>query len=146
MAEHENATRCRVAFEALWQNADLEPTLALLADDVVWINDIGAGPWHEFHGKQGVLDLFTGWMAFFDGGFEHRLIDICASDHTVIEILHEVGTARGQRFDNLAYYHFELDDKGLISHVHTVDRDRENIEAFWAAVGPVSAETASGSS
>jgi ketosteroid isomerase-like protein len=137
MAEHPNATRFRLAFEALWQRADGDPTMALLADDVVWINDIGAGPWHEFHGKQGVETLFTEWMAFFDGGFEHRLIDICASDRTVIEILHEVGTAKGQAFDNVAYYHFTLNDEGLVSSVLTVDRDRENIDAFWAAIGPL---------
>jgi hypothetical protein len=70
MPEHENSTRCRLAFDALWQRTDLEPMLALPADDV-------------------------------------------------------------------AYYHFELDDEALISRVRTVDRDRENIEAFWAAVGPV---------
>jgi hypothetical protein len=82
-------------------------------------------------------------MSFFDGGFEHRLIDICASDHNVVEILHEVGIAKGQTFDNVAYYHFTLNGEGLISSVLTVDRDRDNIEAFWAAVGPVAVPSAS---
>ena len=133
--EHPNAVRFRSAFDDLWERGELEPTLRLLRDDVVWINDIGAGPFHRGEGKESVLALFAEWMALFDGGFTHELVDICASDHNVVEILHEVGTARGQRFDNLALYRYELDDDGLVTHVRTYDRDREAIDAFWAAVG-----------
>ncbi len=143
MPEHPNATRARLAFEALWQG-DPAPSLALLHDDVHWVNDIGAGPWHEFRGKQGFLELFSGWTSFFDGGFEQQLIDTCASDRNVIQILREVGTARGHVFDNLALYRFEFDADGLAIEVRTYDRDREAIAAFWEAVGAVDvAETVS---
>jgi ketosteroid isomerase-like protein len=137
MPEHPNAARFRLAFEALWQRGDLAPTHALLREDVHWVNDIGAGPWRDLHGKQAVLEMLAGWMALFDGGFEHQLIDICASDRNVIEILREVGTARGQLFDNLALYRFELDVDGAVAQVRTYDRDRDSIDAFWAAIGPV---------
>ncbi len=137
MPEHPNATRARLAFEALWQGGDLAPSLALLHDDVHWVNDIGAGPWHEVRGKQGFRELFSGWMSLFDGGFEQQLIDTCASDSNVVQILREVGTARGQVFDNLALYRFEFDVDGLATEVRTYDRDREAVAAFWEAVGPV---------
>ena len=133
--EHPNATRFRNAFDDLWAHGDIESSMNLMRDDIVWINDIGAGPFHRFDGKEAVLTLFADWTALFDGGFTHQLVDICASDHNVVQILHETGTARGQYFDNLALYRYELDHDGLATHVRTYDRDREAINAFWAAVG-----------
>jgi ketosteroid isomerase-like protein len=144
MPEHPNAMSAREEFEALWQKGDFEPALARMHDEVHWVNDIGAGPWHECRGKQAVADMLAEWMALFDGGFEHQLIDVCASDNNVIQILREVGTAHGQRFDNLALYRFELDADGLVTEVRTYDRDREALVAFWEAIGPVTKASAVG--
>jgi len=132
--DHTNAVRFRSAFDDMWRCGDIEPTLQLMRDDVVWINDIGAGPFHRGDGKESLLALVTEWMALFDGTFTQELVDICASDHNVVEILHETGTAQGQRFDNLALYRYELDDNGLVTHVRTYDRDRQAIDEFWANV------------
>ena len=132
--DHPNAVRFRSAFDDMWRCGDIEPTLQLMRDDVVWINDIGAGPFHRGDGKESLLALVTDWMALFDGTFTQELVDICASDHNVVEILHETGTAQGQRFDNLALYRYELDDNGLVTHVRTYDRDRQAIDEFWANV------------
>jgi len=132
--DHPNAVRFRTAFNDLWERGDQEPILRLLRDDVIWINDIGAGPFHRIDGKESLLTQLAEWNALFDGGFTHELIDICASDHNVVEILHETGTAQGQRFDNLALYRYELDDNGLVTHVRTYDRDRQAIDEFWANV------------
>jgi ketosteroid isomerase-like protein len=132
--DHPNAVRFRSAFDDMWRCGDIEPTLQLMRDDVVWINDIGAGPFHRGDGKESLLALVTEWMALFDGTFTQELVDICASDHNVVEILHETGTAQGQRFDNLALYRYELDDNGLVTRVRTYDRDRQAIDEFWANV------------
>lgn len=137
MADHPNAARMRAAFEALWPDGDVAPALALLRDDVHWVNDIGAGPWREAHGKQGFLEMFSQWTSLFDGGFQQEVIDVCGSDRNVVVILREIGTASGHVFDNLALYRFELGGDGLATDVRTYDRDRDEVTAFWAAVGPV---------
>jgi hypothetical protein len=93
--DHGPSQRCaRRAFDDLWERGELDPTTRLLRDDVVWVNDIGAGPFHRGPGKESFVTLFAEWTALFDGGFAHELVDIGASDHNVVEILHEVGTAR----------------------------------------------------
>lgn len=54
MPEHPRATRTRQLFHALWDEGDLEAPLATLASDVVWVNDIGAGPLRELRGRDQV--------------------------------------------------------------------------------------------
>jgi ketosteroid isomerase-like protein len=135
MSEHPNATKAREVFSALWERGDLQPTLAWIDDDVVWTNDIGAGPWaKEIRGKTRVLEMQGWWFEFFGGQFKHELLDVCASDRHVVEILREIGEKDGNVFDNRAVYLFQLGDAGTIVEVRTLDMDRDNIEAFWAAV------------
>ena len=47
----------------------------------------------------------------------------------------ETGSVKGNHFDNVALFRFELDAEGRVASVSTYDRDREAIKAFWAAVG-----------
>ena len=136
--EHPYATTYRRMIESIYERGDFEPFDRQIRDDVIWINDIGAGPWRRLEGKAAVGAMFDAWGELFDGGFRHDVIDVCASDHNVIMILHEVGDARGHRFDNLALYRIELDGEGRAAAITTFDRDREAINDFWAAVGPVS--------
>ena len=136
MPEHPNATRSRAAFSALWERGELEPSLELLDDDVIWTNDIGARPWaKEIRGKDRVLEMQAWWMDFFNNSFRHELIDICASDYHIAQILREVGEKDGHTFDNRAVYLFRLNDDGKAVEVRTLDMDRDSIEAFWASVG-----------
>ena len=139
MPEHPNAARYRHAFDQMWQAGDVAPMVELLDPDVSWTNDIGAGPWRQIEGRSVLLEMFGAWGALFDGTFTHELVDVCASDSNVVAILHESGTARSQRFDNLALYRYEVGPDQTYLRVRTYDRDREAIEAFWAAVGPVDA-------
>ena len=134
---HPNAAHYRQAYDALWNDTDLGPMLDWLRDDVVWTNDIGAGPFHRFDGKEAVVALWVRWNELFDGGFHQELVDVCASDDNVVAILHEVGSARGHQFDNLALYRYELDTSGQISEVRTYDRDRDAVSRFWDAIGPM---------
>jgi ketosteroid isomerase-like protein len=139
MKEHENAARVRAAYDAMWQHGDSAPLVTLMDDDIVWINDVGAGPWRELQGAQVVMEGLGQWMALFDGGFSQEVLDVCGGDHNVVVVLREAGTARGHRFDNIALYRYEFGASGKVVRVRTYDESREAITAFWDAVGPVSA-------
>lgn len=137
--ENENAARVRAAYDALWQRGDSALLVALMHDDIVWINDVGAGPWRELQGAQVVMEGLGKWMALFDGGFSQDVLDVCGGDRNVVVILREAGNARGHRFDNLALYRYEFGASGKVVRVRTYDESREATAAFWDAVGPVSA-------
>lgn len=137
MVEHANAVQYRAAFETMWQSGDPSPMIELIDPDVSWHNDIGAGPWRDIQGRSQLLEMLGAFGELFEGTFTQELVDVCASDDNVVAILHEFGTARGQRFDNLALYRYELGPDATYIRVRTYDRDREAIEAFWSAVGPV---------
>jgi hypothetical protein len=132
MTDHVNAVRYREAFEALWVRGDQS------------VMDAMAGPWRELLTPEAVAEFLTGWYTLFDGGFRHELIDVCASDKSIVAILREVGMARGHTFDNVALYRYSLDEEGLITTLRTYDQDRERTEAFWAAIGPVDGLAATG--
>jgi|GEM_PF-1984088 len=134
MPEHPRAAHARALFHALWDEGDLESPLASLSPGVVWINDIGAGPLRELWGRDDVLAMQLWWFDFFGGTFRHELIDICASDDRVIQVLREIGEKDGHVFDNLALYVFEADatDPDLFARVRTYDRDRADIDDFWS--------------
>lgn len=134
MSEHPLATRSRELFRAVWDDGDFQPFIDSLADDVAWTNDIGAGPMRALRGKAEVVAMQLWWFDFFAGDFRHELIDVCASDQRVIQVLREVGAKDGHTFDNLALYIFEVDpDKpDRYTVVQTLDRDRDNIAAFWS--------------
>lgn len=134
MSDHPLAARVREQFRALWDDGDPQPAFDALADDIVWRNDIGAGPLRLMRNKDEVIAMFVWWTDFFEGSFRHELIDVCASDRHVIEILREVGTKDGHDFENLAVYRFEVDprDPHRFCSVETYDRDRDNIATFWS--------------
>lgn len=133
MYDHPLATRTREQFRLLWEEGDPQPAFDALADDVVWRNDIGAGPLRLMRGRDDVIAMLLWWTEFFEGTFRHDLIDVCASDRHVIEILRETGTKDGHDFDNVALYSFEVDPRhpDHFCSVETFDRDRDNIKAFW---------------
>ena len=73
-------------------------------------------------------------MELFDNTFRQDITEVVAEDDRVVLFVHEHGTARGQRFDNRALYLMRIRD-GHYTELRTMDTDRENIAAFWAAVG-----------
>ena len=134
MPEHPRAIQARQLFHALWDDGDMEATIEAMLADVVWVNDIGAGPPRELRGRDQVRALLLWWFDFFDGNCRHELIDVCASDDRVIEVLHEIGEKDGRVFDNVALYVFEVDPQvpDRFARVRTYDRDRANVEEFWS--------------
>ena len=134
MPEHPRAIQARQLFHALWDDGDMEATIEAMSADVVWVNDIGAGPLRELRGRDQVRALLLWWFDFFDGNCRHELIDVCASDDRVIEVLHEIGEKDGRVFDNVALYVFEVDPQvpDRFARVRTYDRDRANVEEVWS--------------
>ncbi len=141
--DHPNAVRTREIFAAA-AAGDFEPMIACLADDIVNVNDVGAGPWRENHGKQAVLDFYFAFMTLFEGTFRQDVLDVHGFDDRVVMIVHETGTAQGQTYDNRAVYLLDVDGNGRYSSLRTVDMDYEGIERFWASIAlPDPAVTAS---
>src|SRR6476469_1488439 len=101
--EHPNATFARNLYAAL-AAGDLATAFDALSDDLVLINDIGAGPWRELYGKQAVLEFWGRWMELFDGTFRQEVLDVIGYDDRIVIVVHETGTAQGQAFDNRAIY------------------------------------------
>lgn len=132
MTEHPNATRYRAIFDALWTGGDIQPMLDSVAETYEWHNDIGAGPWRHLSGPAEAMAMGAWWTEFFEGTFRHEMIDVCASDDRVIEVLHEVGEKDGHVFDNVALYVYELGPDGRAVSLRTFDRDRENVTEFWS--------------
>lgn len=132
MPTHPNADEARRVFEAFWIHGDVQPMLDAATDDFVWINDIGAGPWRELHGKDEATAMQLWWFDWFEGTFRHELVDVCASDDRVIEVLREVGEKDGHVFDNVALYVYEVGPDRRFTSLRTFDRDRGAIEAFWS--------------
>jgi ketosteroid isomerase-like protein len=131
--EHPNVTRAREAMSAL-AAGDTEPVFARMRDDIVNLNDIGAGPWREQHGKEAMMRFWAEWMDLFDGTFRQDILDAIGYDDRVVLIIHETGTAQNQAFDNRAIYLLEVDNNGMWTALRTMDMDQNNIHRFWAAV------------
>ena len=130
--EHPNATLARNIYAAL-AASDVATAFDVLSDDLVLINDIGAGPWRELHGKQAVLEFWGRWMELFEGTFRQEVMDVIGYDDRIVLVIHETGTAQGQTFDNRAIYLVGIVD-GKWATLRTMDMDHDKIEAFWSAV------------
>ena len=131
--EHPHVTRFREAHAAL-VSGDIEPCWALMREDFVNVNDIGAGPWRENRGREAMMRFWGEWMELFDNTFHQEILDGIGYDDRVVLIIHETGTAQGRPFDNRAIYLLELDDTGKWSALRTMDMDHEKINRFWSAV------------
>ena len=132
MPDHPNAASRRAVFNAYWERGDMAPMLEATSPDYVWCNDEGAGPWRRLEGLAESMVFATWWAEFFEGTFRHELLDVCASDDHVIEVLREVGEKDGHVFDNVALYLYRLGPDGRYESVQTFDRDRGAIREFWS--------------
>jgi hypothetical protein len=59
--EHPSAMQARATFAAM-AAGDVGPAFALMRDDFHMVNDVGAGPWREVRGTDGMLEFWTRWM------------------------------------------------------------------------------------
>jgi ketosteroid isomerase-like protein len=132
--EHANATAARNLFATL-AAGDIATVFDAFSDDIVLINDIGAGPWREARGKQALLEFWGQWMELFDGTFRQDVVHAIGYDDRVVLVIHETGTAQGEAFDNRAIYLSEIVD-GKWTSVRTMDMDHDSINRFWSAVQP----------
>lgn len=131
--DHPNATHFRQVFAAVAQG-DLAPLIAVLPDDFVNLNDIGAGPWRDVRGRDAFLSFFGQFDAYLEGTFRQDLLEVIGYDDHVVAIVHETATRRGHAFDNRAVYLCKIED-GKWASIRTMDMDLDNINQFWDAVG-----------
>jgi hypothetical protein len=131
--EHPNVARFREAHTALVAG-DVGPTWALMREDFVNVNDVGAGPWREQRGPEAMMRFWGEWAELFDGTFRQEILHAVGYDDRVVLIVHETGTVQGQAFDNRAIYVIDVDDDGRWTALRTMDMDHEKIRRFWAAV------------
>lgn len=128
--DHPNLVRLRDAMAAL-AGGDVEPTLALMREDVVMVNDIGAGPWRELRGRDAVLGFWWAFGGFFAGTFRQDVLAGWGFDDGVVLLVHERGEVDGAVFDNRAIYQALLDPDGRMTELRTMDLDRAAVEEFW---------------
>jgi ketosteroid isomerase-like protein len=131
--EHPNATEFRKVLDAI-ARGDVEMMYAATHEDFVNINDIGAGPWREVHGRDAFFAFFGQFVEYLEGTFRQELMDVIGYDDHVVAIVHETGSRQGHPFDNRAIYLCEIVD-GIWMSMRTMDMDHDNINRFWAAVG-----------
>jgi uncharacterized protein len=131
--EHPNAVEFRKVMDAL-ASGDLAPIHAATHEDFVNVNDIGAGPWRESHGREAFFDFFGRFAEYLEGTFRQELMDVIGYDDHVVAVVHETATRQGHVFDNRAVYVCRIVD-GTWRSLRTLDMDLEAITAFWDAVG-----------
>jgi ketosteroid isomerase-like protein len=138
--EHPNATEFRKVMDAV-ARGDVEAMYAATHEDFVSINDIGAGPWREVHGRDAFFAFFGEFVEYLEGTFRQELMDVIGYDDHVVAVIHETGTRQGHVFDNRAIYLCKIVD-GIWMSIRTMDMDHDNINRFWAAVGMPAVEQA----
>ena len=131
MSNHPNFDRTQAVLDAIRQG-DYAPSFDLYADDIVWENGPGAGPWHRARGKDDLALMLMEFATSLGGTFHQDGRCIYADERTAICLIHETGTAPGgDQFDNLAVYALRLRPDGQVDRAWTVDLDAEHCEAFW---------------
>jgi ketosteroid isomerase-like protein len=89
---HANAQQLRAMYNGVGQG-DLDPLIASLADDVLWI-DSTLGPLAgEFTGKDGVLGFFGKMMGIYGDTFRLEITAILADDDRGVVLTSEAGTS-----------------------------------------------------
>ena len=131
MSNHPNFDRTQAALDQIRQG-DYAPGIDLSADDIVWENGPGAGPWHRAHGKDDLALMIMEFAGSLGDTFHQDGRCVYADDRVAISLIHETGTApSGDQFDNLAVYTYRARPDGKVDRVWTVDLDAEHCEAFW---------------
>jgi ketosteroid isomerase-like protein len=138
--EHPNATEFRRVIDAI-SRGDAAAMYDVTHEDFVNINDIGAGPWREVHGRDAFFEFFAQFVEYLEGTFRQKLMDVIGYDDHVVAIIHETGTRQGHVFDNRAIYLCRIVDGRWMS-IRTMDMDHDNINRFWDAVGMPAVEPA----
>jgi ketosteroid isomerase-like protein len=130
----EERRRFTVALHEAGAAEDWDTVLAAYAPDIVWINDPGAGPWAgRFEGIDAVATMFTEYLAYLEGTFTQEIIDVCVSEDRAMTFLIERSAKNGFEFENRAVWIARFEGDKVVE-VITVDLDRDDALAFWAAV------------
>jgi ketosteroid isomerase-like protein len=138
--EHPNVIAFRGLMDAV-ARGDVATMHAALHEDFVNLNDIGAGPWRECHGRDAFFAFFGQFVEYLEGTFAQEIMDVLGYDDHVVAIVHETAIRLGHVFDNRAVYLLKIVD-GRWTSLRTMDMDHESINRFWDGVGMPAVEQA----
>lgn len=131
MNEHSNFTRTQQSWDGI-AAGDFNPAIEQLAEDAVFENGPGAGPWRLLEGRDALIGMMMEFMPVFGDTWAQQGRCIYADDNKSISLVHETGTTpAGDQFDNMAVYVNRIRPDGVVDRVWTVDLDTEAMEAFW---------------
>jgi ketosteroid isomerase-like protein len=133
--EPAEVTRVQTVWDALLAG-DFATVLESNADNVIYENGPGAGPWRRTDGKDEFVDMAMKFVPLFGDTWKQVGTCIFANDQFAVTLVAETGThaATGEAFDNRAVYMSRFDKEGKTDRVWTVDLDSEAMEAFWERV------------
>ena len=104
MSNHPNFDRTQTVMDQIRQG-DYVSSFDLGADDIVWENGPGAGPWHRARGKDDLALMLMEFAGSLGDTFHQDGRCVYADDRVAISLIRETGTApSGDQFDNLAVF------------------------------------------
>ena len=124
--------------QAVWDalaSGDPGPAIEGQAENIVFDNGPGAGPWRHTEGQPAFLEMIGSFFPLFGESFKQTGVCVFANEQFSVTLVSETGThgTSGDMFDNRAIYVSRLDSDGKTDHVWTVDLDSEDMESFWQA-------------
>jgi ketosteroid isomerase-like protein len=124
------------AAQAIWdalEAGDPMPALEVQAENVVYDNGPGAGPWRHTEGRDEFVEMMGNFFPLFGDSFRQRGRALVANEQFAIVLVSETGVhaESGEVFDNRAIYVSRFDAEGKVDHTWTVDLDSEDMERFW---------------
>jgi ketosteroid isomerase-like protein len=133
MADHPNKAQAQAIWDAV-DGRDYGPAFDTMADDIIFENGPGAGPWHRAVGKDNSALMLLEFGLHFGDTFRQKGTCVHADDRVSVSMVHETGTAAsGDLFDNMAVYVSRIRPDGLTDRIWTTDLDSEACERFWQA-------------
>ena len=122
---------------------DFDTVLAAFDPGIVWVNDVGAGPWvGRFEGFDAVATMLAEFLGFFEGTFATDVVDLCGSADRSVSVLDERATKDGVGYENRAVWVFRFEGDKVVEEI-TADLDRDEALAFWAKVADTSESSSS---
>jgi ketosteroid isomerase-like protein len=103
------------------------------ADNVIFENGPGAGPWRRTDGKDAFVEMSMKFIPIFGDSWKQFGTCVFANEQFAVTLVGEMGThaESGDVFDNRAVYVTRFDEDGKTDRVWTVDLDSEDMETFW---------------
>src|SRR5262249_14237545 len=128
----DEVARAQAVWDALLAG-DFATVIDSNAENVVYDNGPGAGPWRHVEGRDKFVEMALNFMPLFGDTWRQVGSCIFANDEFAVTLVAETGRhgVSDDVFDNRAIYVSRFDKDGKTDRVWTVDLDSEDMERFW---------------